>query len=43
MVKNQIIGSVNSISCSPDLSESMCATDKGFIYRIRNSDLAKVI
>ncbi|KAL4432056.1 hypothetical protein ABPG74_017792 [Tetrahymena malaccensis] len=43
VVKNQIIGSVNSISCSPDLQECMCATDRGFIYRIRNTDLAKIL
>lgn len=40
--KSQVVGSVNSISCSPDGSESICATDRGFIYRVRNTDLAKV-
>lgn len=41
--KNELVGSVKSISVSTDTQESMCVTDRGFIYRVRNTDLAKVL
>ncbi|KRX10889.1 WD40-repeat-containing domain [Pseudocohnilembus persalinus] len=43
ILQNELMGSVKSISVSQNQQESLCATDKGFIYRIRNQDMAKVL
>ncbi|EGR30971.1 WD40 repeat protein [Ichthyophthirius multifiliis] len=43
VASTQLFGSVNSISCMVSGQETMCATDKGFIYRVRNDNLQKVL
>ena len=34
--KNELGGGINSISSHPNGQESLCATDKGLIYRVNN-------
>jgi len=39
--KIQLGGSINTLTVSPDGATTLCGSDKGFIFTINNSDLAK--
>ena len=41
--KNEISGGIYSLSESKDQEESIVGTDQGLIYKMRNSDFAKVL
>lgn len=43
VAKNELGGGINSISMHPSGEESLCATDKGLIYRVNNRTLERFL
>jgi WD40 repeat protein len=39
----QIFGAIHGLSVSPDGLQSLVATEKGYIYRVRNNDLSQML
>ena len=43
LAKIEFLGSINGLHSSPDGVQLLAATDKGFIYRVRATDLSKML
>lgn len=43
LFKIQIFGAIHGLSVSPDGLQSLVATDKGYIYRVRNNDFSQML
>ena len=41
--KYQFYGSINGLSSSPDGLQSLVATEKGYLYRLRNADFSQML
>lgn len=41
--KIQIFGAIHGLSVSPDGLQSLVATEKGYIYRVRNADFSQML
>ena len=43
LLKIQILGAIHGLSVSPDGLQSLVATEKGYIYRVRNNDFSQML
>ena len=43
MHKIQLFGAIHGLSVSPDGLQSLVATEKGYIYRVRNNDFSQML
>lgn len=42
-LKTQFYGAIHGLSASPDGLQSLVATDKGYLYRLRNQDFSQML